>query len=156
MSKISDRRLLFSAAAIATLLAFSTARSITQQRAADSTPDGIKKVPVPYTPASSGKAMYLAYCASCHGADGKGNGPAARAMMLPPTDLTQLAAANGGKFPEKQVIQTIKGDSSAPSHGSKDMPVWGPIFQALGTANDGTAQLRIRNLSAYVSSLQMK
>lgn len=137
------------------LLAIGVANS-TAQQSADSTSARIKKTPTPYTSPSSGKAMYVAYCASCHGNDGKGNGPAASAMKLPPTDLTRLAAANGGKFPEKQVIQTIKGDSSAPSHGSKDMPVWGPVFQAMGTANDGTAQLRVRNLAAYISSLQAK
>jgi mono/diheme cytochrome c family protein len=37
----------------------------------------VKKVPAPYTRASSGKDMYVTYCASCHGKDGKGNGPAA-------------------------------------------------------------------------------
>jgi len=70
--------------------------------------------------------------------------------------LTQLAAKNGGKFPENRVSQTIKGDSDTSSHGSKDMPVWGPIFGAMGTKSDGVVQLRIRNLTKYIASLQQK
>ncbi len=114
----------------------------------------VKKVPAPYTRASSGKDMYMAYCASCHGKDGKGNGPAASALKSVPTDLTQLAASNRGRFPENHVSQTIRGDYGIPSHGSKDMPVWGSIFASMGTTNDGSMQLRIRNLTKYIASLQ--
>ena len=114
----------------------------------------VKKVPAPYTRASSGKEMYVAYCASCHGRDGKGNGPAASALKTVPTDLTQLAASNGGRFPENHVSQTIKGNFATPSHGSKDMPVWGSIFASMGTTSDGSMQLRIRNLTKYIASLQ--
>jgi mono/diheme cytochrome c family protein len=116
----------------------------------------VKKVPVPYTRASSGKDMYMAYCASCHGKDGKGDGPAASALKSVPTDLTQLAASNRGKFPENQVSQTIRGDYGTPSHGSKDMPVWGSIFASMGTTSDGSMQLRIRNLTKYIASLQQQ
>jgi mono/diheme cytochrome c family protein len=114
----------------------------------------VKKIPAPYTRASSGKDMYMAYCASCHGEDGKGNGPAASAQKSAPTDLTQLAASNGGRFPENHVSQTIKGDYGTPSHGSRDMPVWGPIFASMGTTSDSSMQLRIRNLTKYIASLQ--
>jgi mono/diheme cytochrome c family protein len=114
----------------------------------------VKKVPAPYTRASSGKDMYVSYCASCHGKDGKGNGPAASALKSVPTDLTQLAASNGGRFPENHVVQTLRGDICTPSHGSKEMPVWGPIFEALGAKNDGLVYLRIRNLTKYIASLQ--
>jgi mono/diheme cytochrome c family protein len=100
--------------------------------------------------------MYIAYCASCHGKDGKGDGPAASAMKSAPADLTLLAARNGGKFPENHVVQIIKGDSDSASHGSRDMPVWGPIFRAMGTQSDGVAQLRVRNLTKYIESLQQK
>ncbi len=114
----------------------------------------VKKMPVPYTRASSGKDMYVAYCASCHGRDGKGNGPAASALKSAPTDLTRLAASNGGRFPESHVSETIRGDIGIPSHGAKDMPVWGPIFASMGTSSDGSMQLRIRNLTKYIASLQ--
>jgi len=116
----------------------------------------IKRVPAPYTRASSGKDMYVAYCASCHGKDGKGSGPAASVLKSVPTDLTQLAANNGGRFPESHLTQTIKGDFGTPSHGSKDMPVWGSIFASMGTTSDGSMQLRIRNLTKYIASLQQK
>jgi cytochrome c553 len=114
----------------------------------------VKRVPAPYTRASSGKDMYLAYCASCHGKDGRGNGPTAPALKFVPTDLTQLAASNGGRFPENHVTQTIKGDFGTPSHGSRDMPVWGSIFASMGTTSDGSMQLRIRNLTKYIASMQ--
>ena len=126
-----------------------------QETASSAVPQAqVKKVPVPYTSASSGEDMYVAYCSSCHGTGGKGDGPAASALKSVPTDLTQLAARNGGKFPENHVAQTIKGDVGTPSHGSKDMPVWGPIFASMGTNSDGLTQLRIRNLTKYIASLQ--
>jgi mono/diheme cytochrome c family protein len=114
----------------------------------------IKQTPAPYTRPSSGKDMYLAYCASCHGTEGKGNGPAASAMNVPPTDLTQLAANNAGKFPEGRVVQTIKGNLVTPSHGSQAMPVWGPTFRTFATTSDAVTDLRIRNLTKYIASLQ--
>ena len=51
------------------------------------------------TTATSGMQMYINYCASCHGVDGRGNGPAAAARRMPPTDLTVLSKNNHGVFP---------------------------------------------------------
>src|ERR1700674_202975 len=53
-----------------------------------------QKEPVRRADITSGKNMFLNYCASCHGVDGKGNGPAAAALKPAPTDLTTLAKAN--------------------------------------------------------------
>ena len=116
----------------------------------------VKKVAPAYTDPSSGKEMYLAYCASCHGADGKGNGPAAPALKTPATDLTQVAAKNGGTFPEAHIMQIIKGDSMTAAHGNRDMPVWGPVFLQMGGHDTAQVQLRIRNLTKYLASIQAK
>lgn len=116
----------------------------------------VKTTTAPQTSAASGKDMYVSYCAACHGTEGKGNGPAAKAMKVPPSDLTILSRSNKGKFPDAHVYQVIKGDAMTPSHGSKDMPVWGPVFRALSKGDQATVQLRITNLTSYVESLQVK
>ena len=126
------------------------------QSSAQATKPEVKKVAPAYTDPSSGKEMYLAYCASCHGADGKGNGPAAPALKTPATDLTQIAAKNGGTFPEAHIMQIIKGDSMTAAHGNKDMPVWGPVFLQMGGHDTAQVQLRIRNLTKYLASIQAK
>ncbi len=154
---MTNRRLIVFAVAILIAIpaALLAGESSGQEAATSAAPIAqIKKIPAPYTPASSGKAMYAAYCASCHGKDGKGDGPAASALRFVPSDLTQLAAKNNGKFPENRVAETITGDFDTPSHGSEDMPVWGPIFASMGTTSDGVMQLRIRNLTKYIASLQ--
>ena len=38
--------------------------------------------------AEAGEALYAQHCASCHGAEGKGDGPAAEGLNPPPGDLT--------------------------------------------------------------------
>ncbi len=116
----------------------------------------IKHVPAAYTDPSSGKEMYQQYCASCHGMDGKGDGPAAPAMKVPTTNLTTLAAKNGGTFPAAHVAAVIQGDGATAAHGSKDMPVWGPIFHSMGGHSQAQVQLRIRNLTNYLESIQIK
>jgi len=116
----------------------------------------IKHVPAGYSDPTSGKDMYNQYCASCHGLDGKGDGPAAPALKIRATNLTTLAVKNGGTFPAAHVAAVIQGDSMTPAHGSKDMPVWGPIFMSIGGHSQAQVQLRIRNLTNYLESMQAK
>ena len=116
----------------------------------------LTKIPASQTSAGSGQEMYRSYCASCHGLDGKGNGPAMSALKMPPTDLTQLARRNRGQYPEMQVFNTIAGDGNVPSHGSKDMPVWGPLFSRLSGSDAPKAKLRIRNLTKFIESIQAR
>lgn len=142
------------------VLALLCAMTASAQTAPAATPQAtkpeIKHVPAAYTDPSSGKEMYNAYCASCHGVDGKGDGPAAAALKVPPANLTMLAAKGGGKFPATHVAAVIQGDAMTPAHGSKEMPVWGPIFHAMGTHSQAQVQLRIRNLTNYLESIQIK
>jgi mono/diheme cytochrome c family protein len=114
----------------------------------------INKEPAKATPADSGAEMFKTYCAVCHGPNGKGTGPAAAALKKQPADLTQLAKRNGGQFPAIKVSLFIKGDEIVASHGSRDMPIWGKIFNEMD--GDKVASLRIRNLTEYVQSLQEK
>jgi len=116
----------------------------------------IKKAPAAQTSPASGKEMYWSYCAVCHGTGGKGDGPAAPALKIPPPDLTTLAHRNQGKYPEGRVYQAIKGDAILPAHGSKDMPIWGPVFRSLSKDDQAVVQLRISNLTKYIESLQVK
>jgi mono/diheme cytochrome c family protein len=116
----------------------------------------IKHVPATYTDPSSGKEMYKQYCASCHGLDGKGDGPAQPALKVPATNLTTLSLKNGGMFPGAHISAVLQGDSLTPAHGSKDMPVWGPIFHSMGGHSQAQVQLRIRNLVNYLETIQAK
>jgi len=97
--------------------------------------------------------MYRAYCAVCHGVDGKGTGPAAPALRQPPTDLTKLAKKAGGEFPRFRVSNVIRGDNAIPSHGSQDMPMWGDVFRNL-KRDESVVTLRVHNLTEYIASLQ--
>ncbi|MFZ0687097.1 MAG: cytochrome c [Terriglobales bacterium] len=116
----------------------------------------IKHVPLKSTSPVSGKEMYTAYCAVCHGADGKGGGPAASAMKVPPTDLAALAKGNGGKYPALKVEASIRGESTTAAHGSKDMPVWGSLFWSMSSGHESEVQQRVSNLTKYIQSLQEK
>jgi mono/diheme cytochrome c family protein len=116
----------------------------------------VKTTTAPQTSAASGKDMYVSYCASCHGRDAKGNGPAAPAMKSGVPDLTTLAKRHAGKYPELRVQQVIRGDAQLPAHGSKEMPVWGPVLNSLSQKDQALTQLRIVNLSDYIGTLQAK
>jgi mono/diheme cytochrome c family protein len=105
---------------------------------------------------ASGKQTYLEYCASCHGEDGKGMGPGASALKTPPSDLTTLAKRHDGKFPEDYVAETVRLGKPVQAHGSSDMPVWGPVFNARDKFNELAVRRRIKNLCAYLASLQEK
>ena len=101
-----------------------------------------------------GKDSFDAYCAVCHGKTAKGDGPAAPAMKTPVADLTMIAKKNGGKFNAIGVKEMIKGaDREFPSHGSKDMPIWGPVFRSF-TGDTNVAELRVNNLVNYIQSIQ--
>ena len=116
----------------------------------------IKSGPIRPAPAESGQAMFVEYCAVCHGKDAKGSGPAVPALKVPPTDLTTLAKRNRGNFPSAHVSNVIRLGGDVVAHGSKDMPMWGPAFSSLIPHSDTVVRQRIANLTSYIKSLQGK
>ncbi len=103
-----------------------------------------------------GPDLFGAYCAPCHGRDGKGHGPVAHALKGVPPDLTTLAGRNGGAFPRQRVTTLLngEGDLEASAHGSRAMPVWGPLFGGLDT-DVATNKVRLANIVDYVDSIQV-
>jgi len=116
----------------------------------------IKHATASPTSAASGKEMFKAYCASCHGEDAKGDGPAAAALKQPPADLTALAKTNGGKYPALRVTSVLRGQATLAAHGSQEMPVWGTVFWKMSGGHEAEVQQRIANLNRYIESLQEK
>jgi cytochrome c553 len=111
----------------------------------------IEKAPIQQTKASDAAQMFTTYCAVCHGKEGKGDGPAAKALAKTPADLTKLAANNKGTFPEVKVRRYIEGLDDIAAHGTRDMPMWGDLFRSL---NRDTAQIRVEALAEYLKSMQ--
>jgi mono/diheme cytochrome c family protein len=115
----------------------------------------VKQAAIKPTPASSGQQMYVAYCAACHGATAKGDGPAASALKEKPADLTTLSIGNKGKFPGHTVEHVLTDVENLPAHGSTAMPNWYPAFRSLDKECPPLAGLRIHNLVSYLEKLQV-
>ncbi len=114
------------------------------------------QAPFPLVWVPSGEVMYKQFCAACHGAYARGNGPAASTFKRQPPDLTTLAKRHGGKFPYDYVVSILRFGPGSFAHGSSDMPTWGQIFQTIDRNSGRPAQDRIRNLADYLASLQRK
>ena len=105
-----------------------------------------------------GSELFATYCASCHGADARGDGPAASEFRTPPADLTRIAARSGGVFPESSTAMLIDGRFDLPAHGSREMPIWGTRLadQIPGMATGEVARGQITSLVEYLKSLQVE
>jgi hypothetical protein len=116
-------------------------------------------------PVDLGKIEFESSCASCHGIDGKGNGPLANLLQRRPPDLTLLTKNNQGVFPINRLYEVIDG-RGVPSHGTRDMPVWGRTYQveqaqllreARGLYDSPAAvRARILLLLEYISRIQTR
>jgi mono/diheme cytochrome c family protein len=102
-----------------------------------------------------GPDLYRAHCAPCHGTEGKGDGPMVAVMKMKMPDLTGLAKNNAGQFPAANVRKTIMGQDVLLSHGSREMPIWGPIFHQIEDDKD-FGNVRVENLVKYLQSIQQK
>ena len=113
-------------------------------------------IPVGRTSPADGKQMFTSYCAPCHGADGRGNGYAASALRVVPTDLSNLTMVNKGKFPDSHLVSVLRFGADGSKHGTAQMPEWGPIFASMNRVNPMDREQRMSNLVEYVRTLQVR
>ena len=103
-----------------------------------------------------GAALYKAYCATCHGTDGKGFGPMTEWLKIKSPDLTRLSIREGGKFPLARVQRVIAGEENVTSgHGTREMPIWGPVFSKV-TRDEDLGPMRVYNVAKYLETMQVK
>jgi mono/diheme cytochrome c family protein len=111
--------------------------------------------------AVSGEADFNMYCASCHGEDGKGDGPKAFGLSKPVPDITTLTDRYGS-FPADRLARLIDGRDPVEGHMDREMPVWGVWFKEEAAAELGGAEgdeasvaRRVENLIGHIDSLQV-
>ena len=112
--------------------------------------------------AAKGRITYGRYCANCHGADGAGNGSIAKFLKIPPTDLTRIEKDEKGEFPYTRLESVIDGRKEVRGHGSREMPIWGDVFQsplseAYATAEESgedRAERMIKELIYFLGTIQ--
>jgi len=103
-----------------------------------------------------GAKLFTQYCAACHGPKAAGGGPMDAALKTKVPDLTLIARRIGGTFPVDLVQAVIAGEKPAGlSHGTREMPVWGPIFSSDISDRD-YGKLRVYNVAKYLEGLQKK
>jgi cytochrome c oxidase cbb3-type subunit 3 len=90
--------------------------------------------------AAKGKAKYAQVCAACHGASGKGDGPAAASLSVKPRNHTDAKYMR--TLTDQQIFDFIKHGGQALAK-SPLMPPWG------GSLSDD----QIQDLVAYIRSL---
>jgi mono/diheme cytochrome c family protein len=105
----------------------------------------------------SGAELYARFCASCHGASGRGDGPVADSFKIEVPDLTLIARRAKGLYPRDRIEKIIDGRYVIAAHGSRTMPVWGEDFSRLEIGNPDAelgTRVIIQRLADYVWLLQ--
>jgi mono/diheme cytochrome c family protein len=108
---------------------------------------------------NNGEREYQAYCATCHGTQGKGDGPMSTILTVVPADLTQIRKKNSGEFPFWRVYKIIDGRDMVRGHGARGMPVWGAYFlseEGGGYLDEDRVIGRVLGLVYYLQSIQEK
>jgi mono/diheme cytochrome c family protein len=113
-------------------------------------------IPIQKTSPADGKQMFNNYCAPCHGVDGRGHGPVASSLKVSPADLSTLTATNHGKFPDVHLLSVLRFGVETPSHGTIEMPVWGPIISNVNHSSSMERDQRTSNLIRYLYALQVR
>ncbi|MBV8135141.1 MAG: cytochrome c [Deltaproteobacteria bacterium] len=103
---------------------------------------------------TQGKALFMQYCASCHGPNGAGDGPLSPSLSTPPANLRVLSLRFGNPLPQNVIARFIDGRADVKAHGPRDMPVWGEKFYAESNGDERKVKERIAKLVAFLQSIQ--
>lgn len=79
----------------------------------------------------------------------------APALRFKVPDLTQISKRAGGKFPTARIRAVIEGTETVSGHGSREMPIWGPVFHQI-SADQDLGAVRTANVTRYIESMQQK
>jgi hypothetical protein len=104
-----------------------------------------------------GESLYIRYCSSCHGKDGRGGGPVAPYLKIKVPDLSLLKKNHKGIYPLDDVMASIDGRRSVPGHGDRHMPVWGEVFRKEAEKDkypELTSLLKAQTIAEYIAQLQ--
>lgn len=101
----------------------------------------------------SGPQLFATFCATCHGINGRGDGPVGGQLTREPPDLTQFQARNRGVFPAARLRRIIDGREIA-AHGNRTMPVWGDVFRQSVNGGVDAPRARIEALVEFLRSIQ--
>lgn len=106
----------------------------------------------------SGEEIYQRFCASCHGTEGRGDGPVAASLNVVVPDLVTLSQRRGGQFPAAEVREIVDGRADVIAHGPRTMPVWGYEFWIEEGADSGAemeARDAINRLVGHLAGIQL-
>ncbi len=136
---------------LAAILATVVALAVAQQ-----TPPTIKHVPITNASSNSGNEMFNSYCA-VPWERWQGQWPGS----LRNEDVAGRSDRSGAEQRRKVSSGARRGcdartGATTRSHGSKDMPVWGPLFSSLSQGQEAQVQQRISNLVSKIETLQTK
>lgn len=107
--------------------------------------------------AMSGEDLYQRFCASCHGAQGRGDGPVAASFKIEVPDLTLIARRANNAYPRDRVVRIIDGRHIIGAHGSRTMPVWGEDLSRFEVGNpdaERATRIVIDRIADYLRQLQ--
>ena len=106
--------------------------------------------------AQAGHNLYSEHCEVCHGIRGRGDGPLAAELRVPPADLTLIAKRRGGVFPDVEIREIIDGRRKVRGHGPANMPLWGNVFKNDKAEGSYESEVRDRvtSLVTYLKSIQ--
>ncbi|MFN3972228.1 MAG: c-type cytochrome [Gemmobacter sp.] len=114
---------------------------------------------LPVAKAPTGAEDFATFCAACHGAGARGDGPAAQGLSRRPPDLTRIAARGGGAFPATRVMAKIYGYTGGRG-GAEVMPAFGPLLDGELVPYDGgdgiatPTPVRLVQIAEYLRGLQ--